>query len=351
MTMVIDYYMHVDWGWSRQRPHFLAEELSKTFDVLVLYKSSMRRGSLAPNPSPVSRSPIRTSAFSERLSSPTMARIVALELKAKTRKRHTDLAWLTWPNQIEYVGRGSVVYDCMDLAQHFPGSEKWKARVSRNERDLVNRSDLIIASSDRIAEHIVDLRTDAPVVVVPNGHDWSLRGWDSERAAPTAALHLGYFGTIAPWFDFTGLLRVLDELPLSRATLIGPTAGVDVPTHERLTWLGAQPHSRLAELCAEVDVFIMPFRVNDLIRGVDPVKLYEYLASGRPVLAPRYPAVERFEPHVSLYDDHDDLIRRLHSLIAIGVPRRDHVAINAFLSESTWSNRASAVARHLISLR
>jgi glycosyltransferase involved in cell wall biosynthesis len=86
--------------------------------------------------------------------------------------------------------------------------------------------------------------------------------------------------------------------------LIGPTSLLRPEQREKLSLanirlLGSQPYQALPELLAQVDVAMIPFMIDDLIKATSPIKLYEYLAAGLPVISTPMPEVLPFvEPGV-----------------------------------------------------
>jgi hypothetical protein len=104
-------------------------------------------------------------------------------------------------------------------------------------------------------------------------------------------------------------------------------------------------HADLADAVKNVDALIMPFVLSDLIRGVDPVKLYEYVALRKPVLSVYYPELSQFDGLVHFYRspaELDALLDRLRSSRDSMLP--DAGMVREFLAGATWHSRASAMA-------
>ena len=101
-------------------------------------------------------------------------------------------------------------------------------------------------------------------------------------------------------------------------------------------------HENLARGAASAHALLLPFRVDELTRGVDPVKLYEYVALGKPVLAAHWPALERFAPFVTFYRDTAQLVERVRTRAIPAPPPAEARA--AFLAPQSWQARADAFA-------
>ena len=94
-----------------------------------------------------------------------------------------------------------------------------------------------------------------------------------------------YVGTISEWFDFDLLISILDEYKTINAVLIGPS-DVKIPKHDRIHYLGTVERKYIFNIMSHAWVLVMPFLINELVKSVNPVKLYEYIYMGKPIIAP-----------------------------------------------------------------
>lgn len=345
--------MHVDWNWIQQRPHFLARELAKYFDIRVGYCRFYTASRLVTNERDgriAYASLMRIPALLTERS--VFARLNDLVLSHQVgrllRKADVDYVWLGAPSLYPAirgtVGRRQVIYDCMDDCGGF-GSESARARAVAEERSLLQRADLVVVSSERLGEVVRHRGYRGRPLLVNNAladRLLSVRAPGRERCTSDPYVLL-YWGTIGYWFDFASVLQVLERFPNVHVRLAGP-AEVTLPEHDRLEHIGPVRHEELPALAASADVLIMPFVVNDLIRGVDPVKIYEYIAFGRPIVVPDYPEMRRFDAFVHRYGPAEGLTSVLASLLRDRTRKYSDEQAAAFLSQNTWSSRAHQVA-------
>lgn len=356
----IVYAQHVDWRWIKQRPQFLAELLGARYDVRVVHRvhphrfrypenrSGLRRLPLLPLPSGLGRAWGGLTAGLQRV----WTRVFA--------GRRPEVLWVTFPSVWTAIPRSYrddaiVVYDCMDDALAFAADPGRRDAIARAERELVERAALVFCSSEALRRALVARYghgVSSKLRVVRNGlAQRLLDGFDGAERPATAggrasAPRLAYIGTIAEWLDVDVLHAALDAVPTLEIDLYGPVEGERV-THERLHYRGVVAHEQLREISAGYDALVMPFRVTELIKSVDPVKLYEYLSFERPVITVRYPEVERFAPLVNFYSDAASFVALVRALGAgqVAAPSRD--AVRSFLVDNTWDRRAEAVATEL----
>ncbi|MEG3072228.1 MAG: glycosyltransferase [Candidatus Syntrophopropionicum ammoniitolerans] len=112
---------------------------------------------------------------------------------------------------------------------------------------------------------------------------------------------VGYVGAISAWFDQEMLAAAAHAHPEWSFVLVGPVdtdvSLLDSLPNVRLT--GHKPYSVLPAYLKGFDVTVIPFKINALTTGVNPVKLYEYLAAGRPIVSSDLPEVRAFRPSSS----------------------------------------------------
>jgi glycosyltransferase involved in cell wall biosynthesis len=128
-----------------------------------------------------------------------------------------------------------------------------------------------------------------------------------DAAAPRVIGFVGHFG---PWIDLDLLDRVAAAMPQARLMLVGSIDPAMKKSFARLVqrsnvdYVGSVPHVQVPSIVAGFDVGLMPFRLSDYTRAVNPVKLYEYAAQNVPVVS------TAFSPDV---DDFSDWIDVCHS--------------------------------------
>jgi len=198
-----------------------------------------------------------------------------------------------WPPAFELARRlhpRRLIYDCLDLFPSFDGGLRGRLLASLEEE--LSRAAFAVVVTSRDLERRWSTRHPR-VVRIPNGVDLSLFGPGAAPAAvpsEIAALprpRLGYVGTVGRWVDLPLLEHVARRRPDCSIALIGPVErGVTRPSGPpNLVLLGERPYARLPAYLAAMDVLLIPFRLMDLTHAVNPIKLYEYCATGKPIAA------------------------------------------------------------------
>jgi glycosyltransferase involved in cell wall biosynthesis len=360
------YLPAVAWGYRFQRPQQLALALARAGRP-VLYVDGFLRSRLLPErrlageaeeAGGVSvlqvRVPGRPDPYREALS-PAAARRLAATIREGLRERPGFvLAQLPFwePLARELAGALGVplVYDRIDLHTGFPGVPP---EVARAEGELMRAADLVCASAARLAEE--PRRLGARVLALPNAVDLEAFPPPPRRPRPAGPENpdrptAAYVGALGPWFDAGAVRAAAEARPAWRFQLAGRVEDAEVAALGRLANVelaGEIPFREVAPFLAGADVALVPFRDLPLTRAVDPVKLYEALALGLPVVARRLPETERWEePNVYLYEGPEDFLRQVERAALEDDPER--AAGRRRLAEGEgWDERAAALLAEL----
>jgi glycosyltransferase involved in cell wall biosynthesis len=346
---------HVPWSVAIERPHQVMRRLARGRRVFFVEDPVVSRGR--------PRAQIRASAqgdvhvVSVRVP-PELDGRAALEhhrRSIETLARKMDLTdpvlWVYSPAAFEAasrIARSVVVYDC--IADPPPGARG-------RELELLSLADVVFTATDALFE--AKRGSNVSTYPVPSGvdaeHFAPARGCASKRAA--RAPRAGVLGMIDANVD----LELLDQLAVARPRvkidLVGPLVGVDereLPRRPNVRWLGARPYDELPGILAAWDVAILPWRLDEASRRVEPASLLACLASGVPVVAtPIDAVVERYgrrgpvtvaAPDGSFGTSLPSFVDALD--VALAIPKAvRRPAIEAVLARTSWDRTANVMDR------
>ena len=239
-----------------------------------------------------------------------------------------------------------VLYDCMDDHSGFQTNAR---SVEGPERGILEDADAVVTTARALEGRLRS--AGRPVELVPNGCDFEYFASIAPRAQggrPT----VGYYGCIADWFDSDLVADVAGKRPDWDFVLIGPTYLADLtrlPALPNVTFPGLVPYGQLLERIEPFDVFLLPFRRSPLTEAANPVKAYEIMATGRPLVSVPLPELEPFGDLVRFANDAAELERKIEDALAEDDPglearRRD------FARRNSWDARAEVLERIVASL-
>jgi len=347
------YFCHVDWRWIKQRPQFLAELLQGEYEVFVIYPWQNRRKGLrakeATNVHLYAYKQIPSLGGKVKALKSFSKKYIIYQIKRKIAKLNPDIIWFTHPSQIDGLPdsyQGSIVYDCMDDHISMLINQDEKEKLLLQEQTILSRANRVFVSSEYL-KTIIQTRcsnNSNNIELVRNGYNASWQLNEINKSNQKSQISLAYFGTVGRWFDTELLLESLNSFPELQYHLYGPVErGTILPTHERIIYHGVVEHNEIPLFADKHDGLIMPFKICDVVKSVDPVKLYEYIALRKPVIAVSYSEVEHFLPFVNLYQNIGEYNNIVRLLAAGEISISSESEINEFLSKNTWQSRVEQI--------
>lgn len=218
------------------------------------------------------------------------------------------------PTVYEVSGMWELVYE----ADHSPRKEVLRAQTVRLENAVLDQADTVATITEAMARIIAGrVTTKAPVQIVPNAVDVEVFA-DAER--DTALLQslawgddtpvLGYIGSFVGYEGLDVYLRALAELRKRGIAFYGLFVGDGAAASalyslassldlgpEHLTFTGRVPHEQVAKYAAIVDVFAYPRLLTPATEAVSPLKPFEAMAAGKPVIVSDVPALAEIVNH------------------------------------------------------
>jgi glycosyltransferase involved in cell wall biosynthesis len=179
------------------------------------------------------------------------------------------------------------------------------------------------------------------MVLARNGVDYNFY---LERCQPNSLLAgmehpiVGYYGAIADWFDLQLMIYVARNRPAYSFVLLGGIFDVDVSELERLPnvrLLGQQHYETMPQYLYHFDACLIPFKTNLTTAATDPVKVYEYLSAGKPVVSVALSELEQYRDLLYIARDRDDFLAQLDRALAEDDPQIIEQR-RSFAMQNTW---------------
>jgi glycosyltransferase involved in cell wall biosynthesis/ubiquinone/menaquinone biosynthesis C-methylase UbiE len=211
--------------------------------------------------------------------------------------------WTPLVLQLREKWHWPVVYDCMDEWIDFPNIGQ---SLLKQEEILVRESEGVIVTAALLQQKWSS--QSKKCLLIRNGVDFE---FFTHNCYPNDLLKdikhpiIGYYGALAEWIDFELINFLATQRPEWNFVLIGDifvddVAGIDDLSNVHL--LGRRPYSEMPLYLYHFDVCLIPFKLNDVTHAVDPVKFYEYISVGKPVVTVPLSELLIYEQHAYLVD-------------------------------------------------
>ena len=266
---------------------------------------------------------------------------------------HTNLCIVDHPGWVEIaqlVPRSQLLYDCMD---NHHGFQESGSQLPAAEQLLITASDAVIVTSDHIAAAVRPRHSRVAMIRNACAPEHFFAAASQPSTGRRAVI--GYFGAIAEWFDVYLLEQVAGAMPDCDFLMVGgDTAKVQerLRNHKNVQFTGEVEYQDLPEFVHRMDVLLIPFLINELTLATNPVKAYEALAAGKPVVATPMPELMDTDlaPFVRIGQDKAEIQAALRAAIAESANEDQRQRRITFARQQTWSHRVEdllAVAAEL----
>ena len=211
-----------------------------------------------------------------------------------------------------------TVYDCVDRHSAYPGMID-PAVVDGMEEDLASRCGTVFATASGLYERLRAFNGNCHLI--PNGAAYELFSRTAELEKEGVSPHFGFVGMLQECIDYDILRSVAESFPQGKLSLIGRSLpGVDLSWIDRypnVEYVGLVPQTELPERIKDFDVCLNVFADNDLSRDVSPLKFYEYLATGKPVVSTPVPIqVRDYADCIYIASGKEDFIEKCRQALA-----------------------------------
>lgn len=234
-------------------------------------------------------------------------------------EKHTKgfqlVLWYTFPGfplLTDLISWNHIVYDCSDLwSESMSGKTSGLSKVrqvviSKAENRIIKKASSIFCTSDYLRDKVLE-QPIAPekVFTFENGVEFNLFANNKTRLEKSiipnkSSAVLGFIGGIKPKLDFNLLREVVQKKPQWLLVLVGPDQTNNSSDFKALLnepnvlWVGSVAPSEVPNYMNMIDIGIMPYKASPYNDAVFPLKLFEFLAAGRPVVGVNLPSTNKF---------------------------------------------------------
>ncbi|MCQ6278672.1 glycosyltransferase [Bacillus sp. EB600] len=249
---------------------------------------------------------------------------------------------------IKHIPFNNVYYDCVDDHASFTGLINPKV-IHTMEKELVEKADVCFATASQLIEDRKEWSTNFHLI--PNGAEYEhfavvqeeklLLPSDMENIAKPI---IGFYGGISDWINLDIIADAARKLTECSFVLLGPI-DTDISQFKDLAnvhFLGSKQYNRLPNYIQQFDICLISFKINKLTKSVNPIKMYEYLSSGKPVISTPLQEVLHYRDVIEIVTNSEELLNAISRIIDVkenfnspeAIKKRQKVG-----KENSWDSR------------
>lgn len=258
---------------------------------------------------------------------------------------------------IEDYERSLLVYYCVDDFSSFPDVDV--ALIKSLDKQLTQQANVIFTPSEPLFER--KKQQNDTCFLSPHGVDVDHFGRAMKAQPKPQSIEIfrdktiiGFWGLIEHWIDLELVFFLAKSRPELIFFMIGRVAvdlnEMNVPPN--VQFVGQIPYEELPVYAHYFSVAIIPYKLNDQVYNANPLKLREYLATGKPIISVRTPETEKYNEVIAIADDYESFLALMNSELAGECFSTQQARLQSIENES-WSARYQNIKQkieHLIAV-
>jgi glycosyltransferase involved in cell wall biosynthesis len=238
-----------------------------------------------------------------------------------------------------------LIYDCLDEWPAFFPDPREKRFVAEVDETLCRRANLVFTGSETLRQKKSQWNPSTFVVnhAADVEHFMTATNPDTRIPADLESVphpRIGFIGMVDSIRFDTDLVRRICEQPQYQVVIVGGLlGGMDrqLPSLPNLHILGMKSIADLPGYLKGMDVLLMPYRLNEATKSIYPLKLHEYLATGKPVVATTIPAVEDFRDLIYVAPNQEQFLQKIGDALSEADPAL-HISRMECARHHNWQN-------------
>ena len=246
-----------------------------------------------------------------------------------------DILYITWPGHHEIVDKINptiTIYDCLDYFQ------EWEVNADK----MVKKADIIFTTSEPLYNKRKKQHSD--VHLIRNACEPEHLNKPGDPPSELRNLKrpiVGFVGAVGKWVNVDILSKVAEEYT---TVAVGPEFEQKLPAN--IIKLGMKNYNKLPHYYNHIAVVIIPFQINKTTKAVNPIKMYEYLAAGKPIVATELPEMKIYPEHIFTANNASQFLKAIKDAEKSITPSLTKER-RAIAKEQSWAHRFNDIQQIL----
>jgi teichuronic acid biosynthesis glycosyltransferase TuaH len=328
-----------------QRPHQIAIELSKRENSFVLFLPDQ----------------YRYDNFAGTYKINDNLWLYSIRLKKKLNEvleeANSVVTFMCWTRQydlLQFFRYDKLIYEYIDDLTLF---YYYTDEMDQIHKKLMQKADLTVCTATKLLNNALPVAQKA--ILCENAGDYEF--FHKNKSCEINPLIcdevkkyscvIGYYGCLAYWFDYETILEVAQKRPDWLFLFIGhdfdgTLTRLDILNHNNILLIPAQPYKNLPSFVSAFDIETIPFLLNEVTEATSPVKLFEYMASSKPIITSVLPECKKYQS-ILLYDDAESFILQVEKAIGFKPDDLYYSVLEKEALENTWQIRVEKILNNL----
>lgn len=337
---VVIYPPTIDWSWMKQRPQQIMEGLSKK-GYLCLYININHKDDSRKN------------SF-EKINN-NLYILGNINMLTGIKRPVLYIGWTDHYTLLSRYKNPVIVYDYLDDLS--VSTEEVDDKKLEHHKYFLENSDIVCVTAGNLEKDARKYRKD--ILKLPNAANYEDFHLTKRPPVPQDLMKIvesgkpvvGYYGALAKWFDYTLVKNLAIKRPDLEIVLIGPDYDESIHKEyldeiENIHWLGIKKYDELSEYLYYLTVTMIPFVVNKITESTSPVKIFEYMSGGKPIVSTALNECMLYES-VLVAKNEQEFEEKIDEAIKLSKDKEYLKKVDIEAKNNTWQARIDALETEL----
>ena len=249
--------------------------------------------------------------------------------------------------------KDKVLYEYIDEIHESITGDIPHSFYVKHKNILKNESVSVVATADKLLDDVKKVRK-SNYILSTNGvtlEDFVVKNKkvpdQIKKIKEKYKKTICYYGSLAVWFDYELLKKCAERYPNYAFVLIGfeyddAFKKSKVQEYENVIYLGKIDYKKLIDYTSNVDLLTIPFLINDVTESTSPVKLFEYMATQKPILTTALPECRKYDS-VLIGENHEDYLEKIEVALKLCNDKKYKKIELDEASANTWDSKADQI--------
>lgn len=248
------------------------------------------------------------------------------------------IGYETWYRLFPHLKKVFTIYDKMDDNAQLHQSKTIKKYLRSCDKKMCQNSDYIFVTAQKFYNNL-HLKYNN-IQLLPNAIGRDFQNLPISQNSLSSTKVFGYVGMISSWFDLHAIQIIAKTFPQCKIILVGPNELPELKL-KNVYYIGRVAKAEIPGWIHQFDICLYPFKTGNITDTINPVKIYEYLALNKPVVAVSSVETRQFGDKLYLYRNYEELKELIQKELEI--PFKTDEEHQRFLSNNSWENRAKKI--------
>jgi len=264
---------------------------------------------------------------------------------------------LSWtPNKFYFdrIKPDKLIYEYIDELEIF---HMYGPEMENDHNELMSKANVTVCTATKLYNQVINKARNPIVSTNAGDYDFFSKTVDYEISdlikdkIKGYKCVLGYYGALAKWFDYELVKETAKRHPEWVWILVGinydkTLDSSGIKEFDNIVYIPPQPYKELPKFLKAFDIATIPFCINEITLSTSPVKLFEYMAGGKPIIASKMPECLKYKS-VKTYKDIDELCLYVEEFITMNEKDEYWTILDHDARANTWDAKTDEILNNL----